>query len=46
MAAEVTIQYNPYLPQLNILIDGQMLSEYRQLTKIADEDIWKWQSNI
>ena len=46
MAAEVTIQYNPYLPQLNILIDGQMLSEYSQLTKFADEDIWKWHSNI
>lgn len=46
MAAEVEIKYNPFFPQLVILIDGQQPPEYSRLTQFVDEDIWKWHSKI
>lgn len=46
MAAEVKIQYNPFLPQLMVLIDGKQPDGYSRLTQFADEDIWKWHSEI
>lgn len=46
MAAKVNIQYNPFLPDLMILIDGKQPAEYSRLTQFADEDIWKWHTKI
>ena len=46
MAAEVKIRYNPFLPQLMVLIDGKQPGEYSRLTQFSDEDIWKWKSEI
>lgn len=46
MASEVKIQYNPFLPQLMVLVDGKQPDGYSRLTQFADEDIWKWHSEI
>ena len=46
MATQINMQYNPYLPRLTVLIDGKQPSEYSRLTQFADEDIWKWHSEI
>lgn len=46
MATQINMQYNPYLPRLTLLIDGKQPSEYSRLTQFADEDIWKWHSEI
>ena len=42
MASIVEMRYNPFIPRLNILIDGQHPSEFSQLIQYADEDIIKW----
>lgn len=46
MTRIVEMQYNPYLPQLRILIDGYCLSDYSKLIQYTDEDIWHWQDKI
>lgn len=46
MAVNVELQYNPFLPQLSILINGKQPPEYSKLTQYTDEDIWKWHSEL
>ena len=46
MAATVTLTYNPYIPQLSILVNGKHLSAYSRLIKYSDEDIWNWNNEI
>lgn len=46
MATQINMRYNPYLPQLALLIDGKQPSEYSRLAQFADEDIWEWYSEI
>lgn len=46
MASEVKIQYNPFLPQMMLLIDGKQPDRYSKLIQFADEDIWEWHSEI
>ena len=46
MATEIGMQYNPFLPQLNVLIDGKQPPEYSRLTQFSNEDIWQWHSEI
>lgn len=46
MAIEINLEYNPYLPELNILIEGQQPPQYSRLTQFVDEDIWLWHSEI
>lgn len=46
MATEINLHYNPFLPQLTILIDGKQPPEYSRLIQFSDEDIWKWHSEI
>ena len=46
MAIEISLEYNPYLPELNILIDGKQPPQYSRLTQFVDEDIWIWHSEI
>lgn len=42
----VTLTYDPYIPQLNILINGKHPPEYSRLVQYADEDIWMWHNKI
>lgn len=42
MASIVELRYNPFIPRLNILIDGQHPSDFSQLIQYVDEDIIKW----
>lgn len=46
MATKVDIQYNPFLPQLTILINGKEPPDYSRLIQFVDEDIWKWHSTL
>ena len=46
MPSLVEIQYNPYLPQVNILIDGKQPADFSRLIQYSDEDIWMWASEI
>ena len=46
MPSLVEIQYNPYLPQVNMLIDGKQPTDFSRLIQYSDEDIWKWASEI
>jgi hypothetical protein len=46
MPSLVEIQYNPYLPQVNILIDGRQPTSFSRLIQYTDEDIWKWANEI
>lgn len=46
MPSLVEIQYNPYLPQVNMLIDGKQPTDYSRLIQYSDEDIWMWTSDI
>lgn len=38
----VELQYNPYIPQLQILIDGTPPPEFSRLIQYSDEDMWLW----
>lgn len=38
----VELQYNPYIPQLRILIDKVPPSDFSRLVQYTDEDIWFW----
>lgn len=42
MASIVELKYNPFIPRLNVLIDGQHPSEFSRLIQYVDEDIFKW----
>ena len=46
MAVAITLTYNPYIPQLSVLINGKQPPEYSHLVQFADEDIWMWHSKI
>lgn len=38
----VELKYNPYIPQVQILIDGNQIPEFSRLIQYTDEDIWLW----
>lgn len=38
----VELQYNPYIPNLSILIDGKQPPDFSRLVQYSDEDIWIW----
>lgn len=42
MTAIVKLTYNPYSPQLSILINGKQPPEYSRLIQYTNEDIWDW----
>lgn len=46
MPKMVEMIYNPYIPTLNLLINGEALSEYSSLIQFTEEDIWKWKKDI
>lgn len=46
MPSLVELQYNPYLPRLDILINGKQPTSFSRLIQYMDEDIWKWSDNI
>lgn len=46
MPSLVEMQYNPYLPQLSILINGAQPPDFSRLIQYLDEDIWKWSYEI
>lgn len=46
MALIVEVQYNPYIPQMRILLDGNQPPEYSRLIQFSDEDIWEWYNEI
>lgn len=42
MPSLVELKYNPYLPNLSILIEGKQLPDFSKLVQYLDEDLWKW----
>ncbi len=46
MPSLVEFQYNPYLPQVNVLIDGKHPTSFSRLIQYTDEDIWEWAGEI
>lgn len=42
----VELQYNPYIPQIQILVDGVPPPEFSRLIQYSDEDIWIWITEI
>lgn len=46
MPALIELQYNPYLPQLKILINGAPPTDFSRLIQYSDEDIWHWANEI
>lgn len=46
MPSVIEIQYNPYLPQLSILINGMQPPDFSRLIQYSDEDIWEWAYEI
>lgn len=38
----VELEYNPYIPQLQIVIDGLQPPDFSRLIQYSDEDIWHW----
>lgn len=46
MTRMVEIEYNPYIPQLKIVIDGLQPPDFSRLIQYSDEDIWQWSHEI
>lgn len=46
MPRMVEIEYNPYIPQLQIVIDGLQPPDFSRLIQYSDEDIWQWAHEI
>ena len=46
MASLVEIQYDPYRPNVSVLLNGKRPSDYSQLIQYSDEDLWKWANQI
>lgn len=46
MAVMITLTYNPYIPQLSVLVNGKEPPEYSRLVQYSDEDIWTWHNEI
>lgn len=42
MSSLIEIKYNPYIPRLNILINGNSPSDYSRLVQYTNEDIHNW----
>lgn len=42
----VEIEYNPYIPQLHVIIDGLQPPEFSRLIQYSDEDIGLWAHEI
>lgn len=42
----IEIEYNPYIPQLQIIIEGLQPPEFSRLTQYSDEDIWQWAHEV
>ena len=42
----VELEYNPYIPQLQIVIDGLQPPDFSRLIQYSDEDIWHWAHEI
>ena len=46
MQSVIELEYNPYIPQLNIRIDGKQPPNFSRLVQYSDEDIWYWYKDI
>lgn len=46
MPSLVELQYNPYLPNLSVLLNGKQPSDFSRLIQYSNEDIWKWCDEI
>lgn len=46
MPRMVELEYNPYIPQLQIVIDGLQPPDFSRLIQYSDEDIWHWAHEI
>lgn len=46
MPSLVEMQYNPYLPNLRLLLNGKHPSDYSRLVQYSDEDICHWYREI
>lgn len=46
MTRMVEIEYNPYIPQLKIVIDGLQPPDFSRLIQYSDEDVWQWSHEI
>lgn len=46
MPSLVELQYNPYLPSLNVLLNGKQPSDFSRLIQYSNEDIWRWGNEI
>lgn len=46
MPREVEIEYNPYKPQLKVVIDGVQIPAFSRLVQYSDEYIWQWAPEI
>jgi len=46
MPSLVEIQYDPYRPNVSVLLNGKPPSAYSRLIQYSDEDLWKWADEI
>lgn len=46
MPSLVELNYNPYIPNLSILIDGKQPADFSRLVQYSDEDIMFWYDQI
>ena len=46
MPRMIEMEYNPYIPQLKIVIDGHQPPDFSRLIQYFDEDIWKWSHEV
>ncbi|MDO4301288.1 MAG: Ig-like domain-containing protein [Clostridia bacterium] len=46
MPSLVELKYNPFIPNLSILIDGKQPTEFSRLVQYSDEDIILWYDKI
>lgn len=46
MPRKVEIEYNPYNPQLKVVIDGVQIPTFSRLVQYSDEYIWQWAPEI
>lgn len=42
MPGFVELRYDPYIPRLNVLLNGKQPSDFSQIVQYTDEDIWLW----
>ena len=46
MQGQVEIRYDPYKPNVSIMLNGQQVPEFSRLVRYNDEDIWDWADEI